>query len=175
MENANDRDPEACTVSQRATRKGEREELHPAVLLAPNIVPQRSRQKSRNKNARQYDVAAARSLSVPTSKEPRLAWLENAADCQLEKPRALGFSISHRPKGAGINGPWGVHAPRASFFRRLAFSTRGRTPGDGDREGARSGRKDRRWWLGRERASETRGKEFKRAGPMVSGRLINYA
>lgn len=54
-----------------------------------------------NKNARQYDVGAARSLSVPTFQARVLLYgLENAADCQLEKPGGLGFSISHRPKGA---------------------------------------------------------------------------
>ena len=54
--------------------------------FCPSLSPCQTGQKSRNKNARQYDVAAARPLSVPTSR----SGLENAADCQLEKPRGLG-------------------------------------------------------------------------------------
>ena len=89
------------------SRYAVRERLHP---FLPPLLPWRVATKGiGNKNARQYDVGAARSLSVPTFEARALLYgLENAADCQLEKPGGLGFSISHHgqkgPYGGGIYG-----------------------------------------------------------------------
>lgn len=143
------------------------------------VVPYQTGQKSRNKNAKQYDVAAAWSLSVPTSSSGGSPGLENAADCQLEKPQGLGFSISHRPKGARIR--WAIDARIVSaFLSSTFFSFRGQGIGASikrDNKIRRIGRKKDaggRWRVGRQRASETRGKEFKREGPLVLRKLINY-